>query len=261
MLLQFPHPAVLTKYRRLSAMFPSLAAALIILASISPARLAAAAECQATYLSDGGPIQGVTAWKDTTLTIPPLAITAQRDIYGDTFSSPLLELAAPIQGQRFFRGTRENRGLGGIDTCWNQSLRKGASVQQAIIKSIGKGQAKAFTQIMRLPAFPSYNGKRLISKTGLTLPEIVISPEDKTAPLIGPVQENRKPGLSDGLGLTPDVALRSSSGDALSLFEDWPIISLDPHQNRLRLPLNESLRMNLATTRALHGGNCPHGCP
>ncbi len=139
-------------------------------------------------------------------------------------------------------------------------MHKNAPVHQAMIKSIGKSPVKTFTPVMRVPAAP-YNGKRQIHNTRPTLPEVVISADDRIATIIGPVQENRKPGLSDERGLNQAVAMRPSTGKSLPLFEGLPIVELKPRQTSLRLPFNESLRMNLTTTQALHGGNCANGCP
>jgi hypothetical protein len=224
---------------------------LILLASVAPAS-SATTECQATDVLDGGTTQGMTAWKDTTLNIPPLTITVQRELYGELLSSPMFAVAPPMKNNRFTRGNMENRGMDSLDTCWSQDTRKSAPVHQAMIKSLVKSPVKAFTQVMRLPA-SSYNGKRHILKARLTLPEVVISPHEPSAGMIGPVLENRNADRSDGQGL--------NQADTLSLFEGRSTVALDPYQNGLRRPLNEALRMDLTTTRALHSGNCPNGCP
>ena len=257
MTLQFPHPAEKTEQRTLSPLFPSVLAALILIATVASAS-PATAECQTTDFLDSGTIQGMTVWKDTTLNIPPLTITVQRDVYGELLSSPMPMVALPMKNNRFTRGNMENRGMDSVDTCWSQYIRTSAPVHQAMIKSLVKSPVKAFTQVMRLPA-SSYNGKRHILKARLTLPEVVISPLDTTATLIGPVPEDQKSALSAGLNQAD--AKQPAMGESLSLFEGRPIVALDPYQNGLRGPLNEALRMDLTTTRALHSGNCPNGCP
>lgn len=243
---QYPQAAQPVKQISASTMLPPLLAAVILIVTAVPASLAAAGECQINGPVYGGSFQGTPTWKGTALNIPPLTITVPRELYGELLSSPTLEFAPTMKNNRFTRGNTESRGMDSIDTCWSQYIRKSAPVHQAMIKSFGKSPVKAFTQIMRLPAF-AYNGKRPIIKTGLTLPEIVISAPDTAVTLIGPVQENRKPSLSDG--------------SSLSLFEDRLLVASDPYQNGLRPPPNESLRMDLTTNRTLHGGNCPNGCP
>ena len=93
------------------------------------------------------------------------------------------------------------------------------------------------------------------------LPEIIITPRDRTSSIIGPVQENEKTDQSNIAGLHQAMAIRPSSSESLSLFEGWPIPTTDVLKTSFRLPVNESLRMNMTTTQALHGGNCASGCP
>ena len=257
---QFQQHAQHTEPGCLSRMFPAVLAAAILIATFAPVALASAAECQGADLSRGSAIEGITSWKDTSLGIRPLTLTVQRDLYGELVPSPILEAAPPVRSIRFSRGNMENRGMDTLNLCWSQSLRKNAVVNQAMIKSIGKSPAKAFTQIMRLPATP-YNGRRPVIKTGLTLPEIDITAHYRTPSIIGPVQENLKADQSYNPSLNQAVAMRPSPGESLTLFEGRPVLATDTLKTGFRLPVNESLRMNMTTTQALHAGNCASGCP
>ena len=240
--------------------WPYILATVSLIAIVSSASLAAAVECQVTGLVDAGTPPGMTTWKGITLRIPPLTITVERDIYGEFISSPLPEIAPYMNSSRIAWGNTENKAAATSDTCWNQSARKSALFNQAMIKSIGKTQIKAHTQFMRVPALP-YNGKRQVLKIRTTLPEIETSARDKTATVIGPVQEIRKPGLSDDRAVSQSVATRPYTVESPSLLGGQPLVALDPFQSAPQMSVNESLRMNLTTTQALHGGNCASGCP
>ena len=75
-------------YYALVFLVVSLIADALNLAGVSTV---AAAECPATDLRDGGTIQGMPTWKATTLSILPLTLTVERDIYGELVPSPVLE--------------------------------------------------------------------------------------------------------------------------------------------------------------------------
>ena len=135
-----------------------------------------------------------------------------------------------------------------------------ALFNQVMIRSIGKTQAKAHTQVMRASALP-YNGKRQVLTIRTTPPEIGPSARYKPAPRIGPVQEIQKPILSDERSVSQAVAALLSTVESPSLFGGQPFVASNPLQRALELPDNESLRMNLTAAQALHGGNCVSGCP
>lgn len=244
---QFHQYAQQTELEHVSRIIPALVGVTLLMGLFAPAALASPANCQAIDLSRSGAIESLTSWKDTSL---PLTLTVQRDLLPALF----LE-AAPL-----LRSTRFNHGIGSGNTCWIQSFRRNTMVNQAMVRSTGKGSVKSITQVMRVPALP-YNGKRQVLQARTILPEIIITPRDRTSSIIGPVQENGKTDQSNIAGLHQAMAIRPSSSESLSLFEGWPIPATDVLKTSFRLPVNESLRMNMTTTQALHGGNCASGCP
>jgi hypothetical protein len=254
----FAQKAQQSENRRLFTLLPSSLAAVSLIATIDPTSLATAGECQVT--EDVGTIPGMPTWKGTTSHILPLTITVERDIYGGLIPSPVLEVAPDMKSSRFARGNPEIQGIATIDACLSQDIRKSALFNQAMIRSIGKTQARDHAQVMRVPALP-YNGKREVLTIRTTLPEIGISARYKAATIIGPVQEIQKPILSDARSVSQTVAALPSTVESPSLFGVQPFVALNPFQSALQLPDNESLRMNLTTTQALHGGNCVSGCP
>jgi hypothetical protein len=231
-----------------------------LIATVAPANLAAASECQGTELIDAGTIQGMTTWKGTTFSTVPLTITVEREIYGQLVPSPALEVAPYMKSSRFARGNTEKQGIASIGACLSQDIRNSTLFNQAMIRSIGKTQAKAHTQFMKVPAFP-YNGKRQVLTIRTTLPEVRTSAHYRTASVIGPVQEIRKPGLSDDRTVSQAIATLPSTSDSPSLFRRQTFVALYPFQDALQQPDNESLRMNLTTAQTLRGGNCASGCP
>lgn len=213
--------------RWLLPLLPSILAAVNPIATVDPISLAAATEYPIT--EDGGTIQGLTTWKGGTSSILPLTITMERNIYVGLVPSPVLEIAPHTTSSR-------------------------------IACAIGKTQAKAHRRSMNVSALP-YNGKRQVLPIRTTPPEIGISVREQSAAIIGPVQEIRKPTLPHERRVSQAVAALPSTVESPSLFRGQPVGALNRFSSALQEPDNESHRMNLTTAQALHGGNCPNGCP
>ncbi len=243
---QFQQHAQPSELEHVSRIIPALVGVTLLMGLAAPAALASPADCQSVEMSRSGAIEGITSWKDTSL---PLTLTVQRDLL------PALVLeAAPL-----LRSTRSNQWIGSGNTCWSQSFRRNTVINQALVRSVGKGSSKSIT-VMRVPAF-SYNGKRQVLQTRTILPESIITPRDRTSSLIGPVQESVKTHQSHIAGLSQAMAIGPFLSEPQSLFEGRPILATDALKTNFRLSVDESLRMNMTTTQALHGGNCASGCP
>jgi hypothetical protein len=255
---QLPQNAQQKENEWLSPLFFSILAAVNLIQIGGTASLAVAAECQ--FTEDSGTIQGMTAWKGTTSNILPLTITMEGDTYGRLVPPPVLEVATYMKSSRIAWGNRENQEVVIIGSCLSQDIRKSALFNQAMITSIGKTQAKVQTKVMKVFALP-YDGKRQIHTMRTTLPEIEISARDKVPTFIGPVQEIRKSNLPDERSVSQIVATLPSTVESFSLLGGQPFVVVNPFQNALPLPDNESLRMNRTTTQVLHAGNCANGCP
>lgn len=228
---------------------------IILIATFAPVAQASPAECQGANLSrDNNAIESITSWRETSLRILPLTLTVQRDLYGGLIPAPILEAAAPIRSARFGRGNMNYHVMDNVDTCWSQSLRKNTAVNQAVIKSIGKSPSKFFTPVMRVPPL-YYIGRKQFLKPRTLLPEMGLVPQDRAPSVIGPVQENWQPGQANAQGLNQSIAMRPIGSEALTLFDGRPILAIEQLQTGLRPPVNESMRMNMTTTQALHGGN------
>jgi hypothetical protein len=257
---QFPHKAQQAENGWLSPLLPAIFVAGSFVATVDFASVAAAAECHVT--EEGGTIQGMPTGKGSTSRTLPLTITAARDVYGGFASSPVreVEVAPYMNNSRFAWGNMVNQDIAAIGACLSQSIRKSARFDQTMIKPIVKTQAKALTQVMKVSVLP-YHGKRQVSKMRTTSPEIGISANQKAPTIIGPVQEIQSPILRDERSVSQSVAARPSTVEFSSLFGGQPFVALNQFRNALQLPGNESVRMNLTTTQALHHGNCANGCP
>jgi hypothetical protein len=255
---QFPHKAQQAQNRWLSPLLPSIFAAGSLIATVASASLVAATECQVTE-EEGETIQGMTAWKGATSSTLSLTNTVGRYVYGEFAPSPAREGAPYMNNIRFAWGNTVDQEIASIGACLRQDIRKSARFTQAMIKPIVKTQTKALTQVMKVSILP-YTGKRQALKIRTTLPEIRISVRDKTLTIIGPVQETPNPILPDERSVSRSVAAPPSIGQSPS-FGGQPFVALNQFQSALQLPGNESLRMNLTTTQALHEGNCANGCP
>jgi hypothetical protein len=171
----------------------------------------------------------MATWKGTTSNIFPLTIILERNSYGELAPSSVLESAPHMTSSRM--------------AC-----------------AIGKTQGKARRQSMQVSVLP-YNGKKHVRSIRTTPTEIGVSLHEKSAAIIGPVQEIRKPTLSHERLVSQTLAALPSTVESTSLFADQPIGALNRFSSVLQEPDNESHRMNLTTAQALHGGNCPNGCP
>jgi hypothetical protein len=257
MTLQFPHKAQ-QEDRWLAPLLTSILAAVSLVVTVASVSLAVAAECQ--VIEEGGMIQEMPAWKGTTSNTLPLTITMARDIYGGLVPPPVLEVATYMKSSRIAWGNMENQEVAIIGSCLSQDIRKSALFNRAMITSIGKTQAKVPTKTMKVFALP-YNGKRQIHAMRTTQPEIGIPSRHKASTIIGPVQEIQKSILSDESSVSQAVATLPATVESFSLLGGQPFVVVNPIQNALPLPDNESLRMNRTTTQALHEGNCASGCP
>lgn len=213
--------------RWLLPLLPSILAAVSPIATVDPLRLAAATDSPIT--EDGCTIQNMTTWKGTTSSYLPLTITPERNMYEGLAPSSVLESAPHMTSGRM--------------AC-----------------AIGKTQGKARRQSMQVSAFP-YNGKKHVLSIRTTPTEIGVTLREKSAAIIGPVQEIRKTTLSHERLVSQTVAALPSTVESTSLFGGQPIGALNRFSSALQEPDNESHRMDLTTAQALHGGNCPNGCP
>jgi hypothetical protein len=260
MTLQLSQNARQVENRWLSPLLPSILASVSLIATVAPASLAAAEECQVTDLIDGDTIQGMPTWKGTTLRILPLTITVERDFYGGLVPSPMLEVAPYMKSSRIVLGKTENQGRATIGACSSQDIRKSALFNHAMIRSTVKSPTKAHAHFMKVPVL-LYNEKRQDLSIRTTPPEIGISVRDKAETIIGPVQEIQNSVLSDNRSVSQAVATLPSTVESLSLFGGQPSVASNPFQPALQRPDNESHRMNLTTGQAVHGGMCTSECP
>jgi hypothetical protein len=250
---QFPRKAQQEENRWLSPLLQSILAAMSFIMIVDLASPAVAAECK---LTEGEMVQGMPAWKGATSSTLSLTNTITRDISGGFAPSPVRE-SAP-NNSLFARGNIVAQEMATIGACLRQDIRKSARFNQAVINSFGKPQAKGHKSAMKVSIH--HKGKRQVSGMRTTPLEIGISAHDQTSTIIGPVQATKHPILSDERGVRQSVAASPSIGQFQS-FGGQPFVALNPFQNALQLPDNESLRMNLTTTQALHEGNCANGCP
>jgi hypothetical protein len=168
--------------RWLSFLLPSIVAVASLGATVDPVSVAEAAECQVTEEGDATP--GMTTGKDTMLSILPFTITMERDSYGGFVSSPV-RVGAPYM---------KNSRITISGACLSQDILKSVLFHQAMNTSIGKSQANARIPSMKVSALP-YNGKKHVLPIRTIPTEIGVSLREKSAPIIGPVQEIRKPTL------------------------------------------------------------------
>ncbi len=220
----------------------------------------AAEECRVTNLINGGMSQGMPTWKETTLSVLPLAITVERAFYAGLVPSPLLEVEPYMEISRFVLGKTEHQGMDTIGACLTQGLRKSAVSNHAMFGFTAKSRATAHIRVMKVPIL-LYNGKRQGLTIRRTLPEIGIYARSKADTFIGPLLEVRTSVLSDHRTVSQAIATFPSTVESLSKFGGQPYIASTTFPRVLERLDSEFLRMNLATGQVLQGRNCASGCP
>jgi len=223
----FTQKASHARNRWLLPLLPSTLAVVSPVATVGPLRLVAATDSPIT--EDSCTIQSMATWKGTRSNMLPLTITTERKMYGGLAPSSVLESAPHMTLGRM--------------AC-----------------AIGKTQGKARRQSTHVSALPN-NGKKRVLSIRTTPTEIGVSLREKSPAAIGPVQEIRKPTLSHERLVSQTVAALPSTVEPISLFGGHPLGALTRFSSALPEPDNESHRMNVTTAQALHGGNCPNGCP
>lgn len=254
----FAQKAHQAKNRWLLSSLPFILAAESLIATVDPTSLASAAECHVN--EDGGTIQGMTTWKGTAASPLPRMITVERDTYGGLVPSPVLEIAQYMNNGRIGLGNTENQGMATTGVCLSQDIRESALFHRAMIASIGTTQVKTHTKTKKVLVLP-YKGDRQMLTIRTTMPDIVTSVRNMPRTIIGPVQEIQKPNPPDARSISQPVATLPSTLQSSSPFGGQPLVAMNPFQNALQLPGNESLRMNLTTAQSVHDGTCADGCP
>jgi hypothetical protein len=254
----FVQKAQQTENRWLLLLLPSILGAESLIATVDPASLAAATECQVD--EGGGTIQAMTTWKGATSRALPLTITVNRDIYGGLIPPPVLEIAPYKKSSRIDLGNTENQETSTIGVCVSQNILESALFNHAMITSIGTTQTTSHKKAMKVFALP-YKGDRHVLMIRTTPPDIGISVRNTPRTILGPVQEIQKSMPPDPRNVSQTVARLPSTVESPSLFGGRPLVAVHAFQNALQLPGHESLRMNQTTAQAVHDGNRADGCP
>ncbi|MGH7180454.1 MAG: hypothetical protein ACREJN_00585, partial [Nitrospiraceae bacterium] len=209
---------------------------------------------------DDGTIARTGTGKGTPSSLLPLTIATEREVFGEFGLSPVREVAAYMKNSRIGLSNTENQGIATISACLSQDILKSALFNQAMIKSIGKTKINVHTQSKKVFALP-YKGKKQVHAIRTTPSKIQVPARSQAATIIGPVQEIKKPILSDARSVSQVMAGLPSTVESPSQFGGWPLVAASPFASASRLPDNEPFRMNWTTAQAFHDGNCPNGCP
>lgn len=235
---------------------------LLFTSRLSPVAWASPLDCQYASFLRVEAIGGGSNDKNVPLPALSSTLTIQRNIFGSLEPAPAGSPTFAPSHFRVGRDNLDNRDLTRLNSC-RYSLRDHTVVMQAVIKSTGKALSKVFIPVMRQPTL-SYSAKRHVPQIRAILPDIAIPPRDAASSLIGPIQENGRADQSNFLPrrrAVAAVAIGPFPDESLPLFEGRPIFAADPLKTNFLLPGSESLRMNMTTTQALHGGNCANACP
>lgn len=213
--------------------------------------LALPVDCRRLDLSKGGAIEDIAAGVDRSRLAFPPTFTIQRDL----LPAPVLE-TSPL-----LKRSRVTHGPGSELNCWSQSFRMmPLSNHTTTARAVGKDPVKFILPVMKFSASP-YIGKRQAFQTRMILPEMTITSRERTASIIGPIDEHSPVDPSNGTSLPQALGIRRTLGDSVIPLGNRLVTTVDPLTTGFRLPGNESLRMNRTTAQALHAGNCTSGCP
>lgn len=235
--------------RWISSLVGFLVVATVVMGTLQPVGLAAAADCLANEISlavqDTPSLGGI---------IPPIQArlsTLTRDY--------VCELTPYLNNSRFALGRTYNSGITALPACLSPKSEKMAPLAHTTLGSIHQLNSKM--QPLRVSIL-SYNSKKHVFTIRTTLPEIkrslIYTP---AATIIGPVQEFQNAPPSDERSMTQTIPAVPPLDKPSALFGDHPWGPLNQFQGLQRLPNGESHRMNMTTALALHGRDCVSDCP
>lgn len=238
-----------TERRRLSPLVGSLVIATVVMATLQPVGLAAAADCLIN--EDTLAVQSTPSWGTI---IPPIQAhppTLIRDC--------VCELTPYVNNSRFALGKTDNPGIAALTACLSWDSGKMALLAHTTLGPVR--QVNSRIQTLRVSTL-SYKSKKHAFMTRPTLPEIKRSMTYKPAATItGPIQEFRNAAPADERSMGEAIPSVPPMDKPSALFGDHPCGPLNQFEGLQRLPNSESHRMNMTTALALHGRDCVSDCP
>lgn len=233
----------------LSSLVGFLVVAMVVMGTLQPVGLAAAADCLVNEISLV--VQDTPSWG---VIIPPIQArpsTLTRDC--------VCELTPYLNNSRFALGRTYNSGITALPACLSPNSEKMAPLAHTTLGPIHQLNSKM--QPLRVSIL-SYNSKKHVFTIRTTLPEIKRSLSYTPATtIIGPVQEFQNAPPLDDRSMTEAIPSVPPMDKPSTLFGNYYWGPLNQFQGLQRLPNGESHRMNMTTALALHGRDCVSDCP
>ncbi len=220
------------------------------LATVWNGDAAAASECPAVELTTLQPILGSQTWSSRyQMNVP--SIMSRHD---DTeFLPSLLCTRTPLFQGYLIDGTSvRDQPSAPLPAAVKRSRRANATVNRAPIIATTPGAAPSRIATVKIDVRP-YGEKIHSRRARMAAIDIMTKTGERPSVIIGPTDEHRA-NQTPPINLFPAVPLAQSGRPPIDLSRLLPSTVPQPGDD-------ESARMNVTTTQALHGGDCAYGCP
>lgn len=230
-------PGPYMKRRWWSPFIESLPVAMIVMVTVHPSGLAAAAD--------------MPGWEPITPTRPAHSLTVTQDCP--------CGLLPYLNNSRFVLGRADNLDITALTAC-----RRPYSIKMPLLAHPTLGLLRQVNPRMQTlsVSIVSYNSKKSLLKIRTTLPEINrLLNSTPVATVIGPVQELQNSPPADEQSMTQTILSVPPMDNTSSPFGHHTWGPFNQFEGLQRLPNGESHRMNMTTASALHGKDCASDCP
>lgn len=226
--------------------------ALGFLATVGDKDAAAASECPAMELAVPQPLLGRPTWRSSRyeMNLPP--ITSRRDGGAGFLASPACTLAPSLSESLIHGIVLQDQRIAPIRASGERGPRTNATVNRASILARKTAKTQSSISTVKIDVRP-YSEKIHSLRARMTPIDIINKTGERPSIIIGPTDQHSA-NQTTAINLFPAVPVAQSGRPPADLSNLLPNAMLQPRYD-------ESARMNVTTTRAIHGGECAYGCP
>lgn len=225
--------------------------ALGFLATVGDKDAAAAFECPAMELAVPQPLLGRPTWSSRyEMNLPP--ITSRRGGGAEFLASPACTLAPSLSDGLIDGVVAQDQRIAPIRASGERGPRANATVNRA--PTTGSRTMKTKSRIPTIKiSIPPQSGNKHPLRARMTPIDIMAKTGERPSIIIGPTDQHSA-NQTTAINLFPAVPAAQSGRPPVGLSNLLP-------NAVLQLGYDESARMNVTTTQAIHGGECAYGCP
>lgn len=225
--------------------------ALGFLATVGDKDTAAASECPAMELAVPQPILGRPTWMSRyEMNLPP--IISRPDGGAGFLASPACTLAPSLSDGLIDGIVVQDQRIAPVRASGERGHRANATVNRASIIARKTAKTQSGISTVKIDVRP-YSEKIHALRARMTSTDIMTKTGERPSVIIGPTDQHSA-NQTTAINLFPAVPIAQSERPPVDLSNLLPNAMLQPGYD-------ESTRMNVTTTQAIHGGECAYGCP